>query len=70
MQDETDDDGEAEEQRAVEEVALRELRRETLWQQVHKQGAPAVMPNSARDTATKAKWYHIVTLKMWVRRIS
>jgi hypothetical protein len=32
--------------------------------------APTVIPNSAMDTAMKAKWYHIVTLKMRVRRFS
>src|SRR5262249_11254238 len=32
--------------------------------------APAVMPRSAAATARKAKWYHIVTLKIRVRRIS
>src|SRR5688572_666074 len=32
--------------------------------------APTVKPNIASETATKAKWYHIVTLKMRVRRIS
>ena len=28
------------------------------------------MPNIATEIATKAKWYHIVTLKIRVRRIS
>ncbi len=32
--------------------------------------APAVMPNIATEIATKAKWYHIVTLKIRVRRTS
>ena len=32
--------------------------------------APTVSPNSAMDTAIKAKWYHIVTLNIRVSRIS
>jgi hypothetical protein len=32
--------------------------------------APTVMPNSATEIATNAKWYHIVTLKMRVSPIS
>ena len=32
--------------------------------------APTVIPNRATEMATKAKWYHIVTLKMRVRAIS
>ena len=32
--------------------------------------APAVMPNSATEMATKAKWYHMVTLKIRVSAIS
>ena len=32
--------------------------------------APTVMPNSATEMATKAKWYHMVTLKMRVSAIS
>ena len=32
--------------------------------------APAVIPNSATEMATKAKWYHIVTLKIRVSAIS
>ena len=32
--------------------------------------APTVMPNRATEIATKAKWYHIVTLKIRVRAIS
>ena len=32
--------------------------------------APAVMPNIATEIATKAKWYHIVTLKIRVSAIS
>ena len=32
--------------------------------------APAVMPNIATEIATNAKWYHIVTLKIRVSRIS
>jgi hypothetical protein len=32
--------------------------------------APAVIPKSATEIATNAKWYHIVTLKMRVSPIS
>ena len=32
--------------------------------------APTVIPNIAIEIATKAKWYHIVTLKIRVSRIS
>src|SRR5437867_10156908 len=32
--------------------------------------APTVMPNMAIEIAMKAKWYHMVTLKMRVSRIS
>ncbi len=32
--------------------------------------APTVIPNRATESATNAKWYSIVTLKMRVRRIS
>ncbi len=32
--------------------------------------APTVMPNMATEIATNAKWYHIVTLKIRVSRIS
>ncbi len=32
--------------------------------------APTVIPNSATEIATNAKWYHIVTLKIRVRAIS
>ena len=32
--------------------------------------APAVSPKSATEMATKAKWYHIVTLKIRVSAIS
>jgi hypothetical protein len=32
--------------------------------------APAVIPNSATEIATNAKWYHMVTLKIRVRAIS
>ena len=32
--------------------------------------APSVMPNSATEMATKAKWYHIATLKIRVSTIS
>ena len=32
--------------------------------------APPVMPNSAIEIATNAKWYHIVTLKIRVSPIS
>ncbi len=32
--------------------------------------APTVMPNSATEMATKAKWYHIATLKIRVSTIS
>ena len=32
--------------------------------------APTVMPKSASEMATKAKWYHMVTLKIRVSRIS
>jgi hypothetical protein len=32
--------------------------------------APTVIPNIAIDMAIKAKWYHMVTLKMRVKRIS
>jgi hypothetical protein len=32
--------------------------------------APIVVPNRATEMATKAKWYHIVTLKMRVSTIS
>src|SRR5262249_24246182 len=32
--------------------------------------APTVIPNSASEIAPKAKWYHIVTLKMRVKMIS
>ena len=32
--------------------------------------APTVVPKSATDMATKAKWYHSVTLKIRVRTIS
>ena len=31
---------------------------------------PTVMPNMAMEMATKAKWYHMVTLKIRVSRIS
>lgn len=32
--------------------------------------APTVIPNMAIDMAMKAKWYHMVTLKILVSRIS
>jgi hypothetical protein len=32
--------------------------------------APKVIPNMATEMAMKAKWYHIVTLKIRVKRIS
>ena len=32
--------------------------------------APTVIPNIAIEIATKAEWYHIVTLKIRVSRIS
>jgi hypothetical protein len=32
--------------------------------------APAVIPNIAMEIAMKAKWYHMVTLKIRVKRIS
>ncbi len=32
--------------------------------------APTVIPNIATDMAINAKWYHMVTLKIRVRRIS
>ena len=32
--------------------------------------APTVIPNMAIDIAINAKWYHMVTLKMRVSRVS
>ena len=32
--------------------------------------APSVVPNRATEMATKAKWYHMVTLKIRVSTIS
>ncbi len=32
--------------------------------------APTVIPNMAMEIATNAKWYHMVTLKILVSRIS
>jgi hypothetical protein len=32
--------------------------------------APKAIPNRAMEIAMKAKWYHMLTLKMRVRRIS
>ena len=65
MREEADDDRGGEGRRAEREIAGGARPHDE--RRTHEHGMPpTAMPNIVTDTATKAKWYDIVTLKMRV----